>query len=202
MLLPQSSAFAALRNRLNSVSSIGYLHIAPRPYVPVNAVSSHSRQGSVVETVQFLQTPSPRSSPKYGPSSILDTHKMAPLSSATTPSAASFDRPNRLKGREEGIIRWGELLEKFRSVQERARRAQRLGGNLDDGPTLGVGDLRVTDGLDMPTAKPVGRAPPVPQKDAPAPVAPVAKKSGLGRQFGRLGGAMPGRGKRAQQQNQ
>ncbi|AEO67728.1 uncharacterized protein THITE_2116687 [Thermothielavioides terrestris NRRL 8126] len=33
MLLPQSSAFAALKNRLNSVSSIGYLHIAPRPYV-------------------------------------------------------------------------------------------------------------------------------------------------------------------------
>jgi hypothetical protein len=33
MLLPQSSAFAALKNRLNSVSSIGYLHISPRPYV-------------------------------------------------------------------------------------------------------------------------------------------------------------------------
>lgn len=30
MLLPQSSAFAALKNRLNSVSSIGYLHAAPR----------------------------------------------------------------------------------------------------------------------------------------------------------------------------
>jgi vacuole morphology and inheritance protein 14 len=33
MLLPQSSAFAALKNRLNSVSAIGYLHIAPRRYV-------------------------------------------------------------------------------------------------------------------------------------------------------------------------
>ena len=33
MLLPQSSAFAALKNRLNSVSAIGYLHIAPRVYV-------------------------------------------------------------------------------------------------------------------------------------------------------------------------
>jgi len=42
MLLPQSSAFAALKNRLNSVSSIGYLHISPRPYVP------------------FLTLPSPR----------------------------------------------------------------------------------------------------------------------------------------------
>lgn len=33
MLLPQSSAFAALKNRLNSVSAIGYLHVAPRRYV-------------------------------------------------------------------------------------------------------------------------------------------------------------------------
>jgi hypothetical protein len=32
MLLPQSSAFAALKNRLNSVSNIGLLH-SPRPYV-------------------------------------------------------------------------------------------------------------------------------------------------------------------------
>ena len=30
MLLPQSSAFAALKNRLNSVSAIGYLHIPPK----------------------------------------------------------------------------------------------------------------------------------------------------------------------------
>lgn len=33
MLLPQSSAFAALKNRLNSVSNIGLLHSGPRPYV-------------------------------------------------------------------------------------------------------------------------------------------------------------------------
>jgi hypothetical protein len=32
MLLPQSSAFAALKNRLNSVSNIGLLH-SPRLYV-------------------------------------------------------------------------------------------------------------------------------------------------------------------------
>jgi hypothetical protein len=39
MLLPQSSAFAALKNRLNSVSSIGYLHVAPRRYVQFMKVS-------------------------------------------------------------------------------------------------------------------------------------------------------------------
>jgi vacuole morphology and inheritance protein 14 len=30
MLLPQSSAFVSLRNRLNAVNSAGFLHIAPR----------------------------------------------------------------------------------------------------------------------------------------------------------------------------
>ena len=33
MLLPQSSAFVSLRNRLNAVSSMGFLHIAPRGLV-------------------------------------------------------------------------------------------------------------------------------------------------------------------------
>lgn len=76
MLLPQSSAFAALKNRLNSVSAIGYLHIAPR--------------------------------------------------TAPTPTTSGFERTNRLKSREgEGGIKWQELLEKFKQVQERARRAQR-----------------------------------------------------------------------------
>lgn len=34
MLLPQSSAFAALKNRLNSVNNIGFLHSGPRRYGP------------------------------------------------------------------------------------------------------------------------------------------------------------------------
>ena len=37
----------------------------------------------------------------------------------------SYDRPNRLKAREDSVIRWGELLEKFRSVQDRAKRTNR-----------------------------------------------------------------------------
>lgn len=40
MLLPQSAAFAALKNRLNSVSAIGYLHIAPKVYVSSSPFSS------------------------------------------------------------------------------------------------------------------------------------------------------------------
>jgi vacuole morphology and inheritance protein 14 len=30
MLLPQSTAFVSLRNRLNAVNSAGFLHIAPK----------------------------------------------------------------------------------------------------------------------------------------------------------------------------
>ncbi|KAI0542431.1 vacuolar protein 14 C-terminal Fig4p binding-domain-containing protein [Xylaria digitata] len=150
MLLPQSSAFAALKNRLNSVSSIGFLHAGPRP-------------------------------------------------SVTTPSTSGYDRPNRLgKGREDGIIRWEQLLEKFRSVQERARRAQRLmgGGSFDDGSDFS--ELRIGDGMGTKeTTRPTATGPPVPQKDAATTAPP--RRIGLGRQFGRLGATVAGRGKRSQQ---
>ena len=116
MLLPQSSAFAALKNRLNSVSAIGYLHIAPRTYV--NTPASHVRQKST--EAKFGSTP-------------------------PTPNAA-FDRPNRLKPREEGAIRWGELLEKFKGVQEKARRAHKLHSQVEDGmPALDIATETVKD---------------------------------------------------------
>ncbi|GKZ45621.1 PtdIns(3,5)P(2) sythesis regulation factor [Aspergillus brasiliensis] len=81
MLLPQSSAFAALKNRLNSVSSIGLIHTGPR------------------------QTLS---------------------SSSSTSSTSTYDRStnSRLK-RDDPPIRWVELLDKFKTVQEKARRSQR-----------------------------------------------------------------------------
>ncbi|KAG5656102.1 hypothetical protein KAF25_008978 [Fusarium avenaceum] len=153
MLLPQSSAFAALKNRLNSVSAIGYLHVAPR------------------------------------------------TTTTSAPTSSNFDRPNRLKSREEGNIRWVELLEKFRSVQERARRAQRQNNmDGDEIPLMGVSELRIGDGaadVKGKDARGVGLQT-IPQKE-PAPAPPVpAKRIGLGRQFGRLGGAVAGKGRRNQ----
>ncbi|KAG5303526.1 DNA repair and recombination protein RAD54 [Histoplasma capsulatum G186AR] len=77
MLLPQSSAFAALKNRLNSVSNIGLLQPAARG-----------------------------------------------ITSNTPSIASSYERPGgRLKSRED--IRWGDLLEKFKRVQEKSRRSGR-----------------------------------------------------------------------------
>lgn len=96
MLLPQSSAFAALKNRLNSVSAIGYLHIGSRGAPP------------------------------------------------TTPSSVStFERQNRLKSREEGGIKWTELLEKFKATQEKVRRGQQRA-------------LMKSHGLDDPQRSPLG----------------------------------------------
>ena len=136
-------------------------------------------------------------------------------SNATTPNVPSFDRPNRLKGREEGIIRWGELLEKFRTVQERARRLQRMGGGGNGGDVgdFSVNELRLVDssgdqkghgGHDGAAGGGArqGRGPgPVVRDTPPAPPPkpePAPKqRMGLGRQFGRLGGAVAGRGKRA-----
>lgn len=171
MLLPQSSAFAALKNRLNSVSAIGYLHIAPRAYV------SQSSRSSVVETISSFSF-------HQRQKSITETHNSSSTPSNAGPS--NFDRSSRLKGRDEGGIRWNELLEKFRSVQEKARRAHRLGGDLDDGL-----DGRVGEGLNTGTLKDLTRlpGPPLPVKDTPvAPVAAANKsRTSLGK-FGRLGG--------------
>ncbi|PHH67722.1 hypothetical protein CDD82_1178 [Ophiocordyceps australis] len=152
MLLPQSSAFAALKNRLNSVSAIGYLQVVPR-------------------------------------------------STSTSSGSSNFDRPNRLKGRDEGGIRWVELLDKFRSVQERARKTRRQMADGDDGASAGMSDLRMNE-PGFGTGQKEGRgvvsvlAPP---KDS-TPVAPTApaKRTGLGRQFGRLGGAVSGKSRRNQ----
>jgi len=186
MLLPQSSAFAALKNRLNSVSAIGYLHIAPRAYVPP---ISQSRNNSVVETVSnlnFHQRQKSVTTETHGPSSF----------SAPTPTASSnYDRPNRLKGREEGGIKWTELLEKFKAVQERARRAQRPGGEQED---VGLGESRSTE-LDAKALKDLSRmqgtaGSPVKEPgptNAGTAISNHKTKTSLGR-LGRLGGGMAG----------
>ncbi|KAF4225352.1 hypothetical protein CNMCM6805_008597 [Aspergillus fumigatiaffinis] len=103
MLLPQSSAFAALKNRLNSVSNIGLLHTGPR------------------------------------------------LTSMVSSSSSGYERGtgSRLKNREESTIRWVELLDKFKSVQEKARRAQRASQRQfdQDGSTAGLRNPSLTAAL-------------------------------------------------------
>ncbi|KAG0647362.1 vac14 [Hyphodiscus hymeniophilus] len=141
-----------------------YLHIAPRAGSVLDTMATfsfHQRQKSITESHNSSSTPS----------------NAAP---------SSFDRSSRLKGRDEGGIRWNELLEKFRSVQEKSRRAQRLGGILED-------DLegRMGDELNLGAFKDLARLPGPPLQVKDAPVVPVAaankSKTSLGK-FGRLGG--------------
>ena len=168
MLLPQSSAFAALKNRLNSVSAIGYLHIAPRTYV-----SSHVRQKSTE----------------------------AKLGASSTPqTSAAFDRPNRLKPRDDGAIKWNELLEKFKSVQEKARRVHRLqthGGQGDTALADGAFEASKEKALpDVPKQSVRPQSTESQRASAPSPgptSAPAHKsKSSLGH-LGRFAGNVAGR---------
>jgi vacuole morphology and inheritance protein 14 len=118
MLLPQSSAFAALKNRLNSVSAIGYLHIAPRANTYVHPSSS--------PTLNHLR----QKSSEVGSSS----------SGAGTPSGtpgSNFaETRNRIGMRREddGKVKWNELLDRFKQTQEKARRSQRLASLGEDLP--------------------------------------------------------------------
>ena len=106
MLLPQSSAFAALKNRLQSVSAIGYLHMVPPAIRTSGGIGASGAQGT-----------------------------------QTAGTVSSFESRNRLtqRPREGEGIRWTELLEKFKTTQERVRRAQQrqqLGSAADEDTQL------------------------------------------------------------------
>ncbi len=189
MLLPQSSAFAALKNRLNSVSAIGFIHLPPRAYVPPfpNLPFLQTGKQSVSEALSTFQFQKRQASVSN------DSHTRFSPTSSSTPTYN--DRPNRLKGRDEGI-KWTELLEKFRSVQDKARRAQRLGGDFDDGFTFG--EARNAESGDQKAFKDMMRlpGPPLPAKEPPGTPggsqahiqAQTQKSKGGLSKFGRLGG--------------
>lgn len=107
MLLPQSAGFAALKNRLNSVSAIGYLH-----------------------------TPAARGG------------------QSSTPTMPQFDRANRLKTRDEGLVKWPELLDRFRQTQDKARRDSKFADNKENEPAradaVGQGGRKLLPAIDLP----------------------------------------------------
>lgn len=75
----------------------------------------------------------------------------------TTPVVAAFEGRNRLKPRDEGPVRWGELLDRFRGAQDRARRG-RPGGERDSGtgPVVGTGERRLLAAPDGTGRGPAG----------------------------------------------
>ncbi|GAA5933373.1 hypothetical protein JCM3775_000671 [Rhodotorula graminis] len=104
MLLPQSSAFATLRNRLSAVSSLGFLQTVPR----ASLISPPHRTTTPLSST--LSGPSPSSSSGPGSSSNPTLSSLA----RTRADAATPDPPS---------IRWTELLAHFRGVQKRRQAA-------------------------------------------------------------------------------
>ncbi|GAA5831231.1 hypothetical protein JCM11251_007801 [Rhodosporidiobolus azoricus] len=112
MLLPQSSAFATLRNRLSAVSTLGFLGTVPRTSF---ASPTALRPGST------LISPSSSSNPTSTLASRRNLDGAA--SGVGTPDPPS--------------IRWNELLTHFRVVQK--RRANATSGSSGGGPAAGGG---------------------------------------------------------------
>ncbi|GAA6005193.1 hypothetical protein JCM10207_002894 [Rhodosporidiobolus poonsookiae] len=111
MLLPQSSAFATLRNRLSAVSTLGFLGTVPRgSYASPTAVRPSS-----------LVSPSTAGS---GPIATLSSRR----GDASAGGSGTPDPPS---------IRWTELLGHFRGVQK--RRAAASSGATAGGAGGGAG---------------------------------------------------------------
>jgi len=134
MLLPQSAAFAALKNRLNSVSAIGYLHMPTASPLARQSQTTHS-PSSTSSSSTSSSTPN---NPSSSSSASTNTPSSAPLSS-------QFERRG-LKSRDDkansstpnpAALPWSDLLEKFRTIQDRARRRLQGQVGLADGQHSG-----------------------------------------------------------------
>ena len=103
MLLPQSSAFATLRNRLNSLGSLATL--SPIISQASSTAASHSSASSAAATVQSAVTGiiNPQLQKKK------DKHSSSDLSLPVIPAS-----------------KWQELLVHFKTTQSRHERARRL----------------------------------------------------------------------------
>ncbi|SCV72707.1 BQ2448_4244 [Microbotryum intermedium] len=108
MLLPQSSAFATLRNRLSAVSTLGFLQTVPKTF-PASSSSS-------------LPSSSSSSSPSLNPSNT----------SSTSSSSSNTIGASRLRRQDD--VRWSELLYHFRAVQKRRATAAMQGQELGFDP--------------------------------------------------------------------
>ncbi|KAF2455421.1 vacuolar protein 14 C-terminal Fig4p binding-domain-containing protein [Lineolata rhizophorae] len=165
MLLPQSSAFAALKNRLNSVSAIGYLHIAHPGPRAMGSISGASTSSSAVGG--------------SGPG-------------GAGSGASAFERPNRLKARDDSYsaaaanasaIRWADLLDKFKPPPPAASPPTRPASS--SAPARPASPRRRAP--PPPPSAPRARTPPGPARSA------SPSKGTLAGNLGRLAGGVGGR---------
>ena len=108
-------------------------------------------------------------------------------SSVPPTPTASYDRPNRLKPRDDGTVRWVELLDRFKGIQDKAKRAKVPPHmQIEDHPSL------LNSVIEPAKEKPLPDMPKIPSKPLSAeglPLRPQAvqhkSKSSLGN-FSRL----------------
>ncbi|EUC49837.1 hypothetical protein COCMIDRAFT_83492 [Bipolaris oryzae ATCC 44560] len=194
MLLPQSSAFAALKNRLNSVSAIGYLHIAPQ------RSSSTYVHPSSSPTLNHLRQKSSEAGANSSSGSGIASPGGANIS--------NFERSGRLKprdvlgGPEAGAtVKWTELLERFKQTQEKARRSQRMASMGEEeevyekmGPTVPTPSAPPKSVAGLRPGSPAGAMRPPPAPAPPGPLPGHKPRSSLSN-LGRFAGGVAGRRK-------
>jgi len=101
-----------------------------------------------------------------------------------------------LKAREDGGIRWSELLEKFKNVQDKAKRAKGLHGQIDDQPTALNGMLEQSKEKSLQDSSKYPGRPLGAEGSAPRSLVPQHKpKSSLGN-FSRLARGVAGQKKK------
>lgn len=127
MLLPQSSAFATLRNRLHAVNGLGQVALPPDPSSrPHSAYLSNASQASSGPAGAHANANMPSSSSSSSPASSSTPASRYSRSSATSSAAATTHN-----------IPWKELLAHFRSVQMRHERL-RLASSSSTSTAAGV----------------------------------------------------------------
>jgi vacuole morphology and inheritance protein 14 len=120
--------------------------------------------------------------------------------SSTLGNSGSFERPNRLKTREEGGVRWVELLDKFKNTQERARKNARLASLGED---VGVGISPVEKEKSAPEMPPKPNRLPGPAAPNGRPLPSPSGQQAMGHKargslssLGRFAGGVAGRKKK------
>ncbi|KAL9938951.1 hypothetical protein V8E36_001764 [Tilletia maclaganii] len=121
MLLPQSSAFVTLRNRLNAVSTMGFVHVVPRGGAGLGGGPGTSVQRGGSSSALGGGGGGAGTGSGAGSGSTL----MSSGSAAGGGAGGTGTGTGKLISGGHSLVRWGELLAHFRAVQFRHERLRR-----------------------------------------------------------------------------
>lgn len=153
MLLPQSSAFATLRNRLNSVSSIGFLHVPPPHHL-------QQMRGGTAGSTSGTASSSGTSSSNIGPTERASVSSQGGLSSNSGSGSNLVSRYSASINMNSHNstplsfydVRWTDLMKKFHAVQQKHQDAR------NRALSRSFGDMKPFGGEGDPTSAGTGDA--------------------------------------------